>query len=109
MECFQTVLHTLLPTEGQTFICEKGSSYVAQANLIRIVFVDRDFSKEAITNILYIIKKTQKKRKYDQERYEGCARHLLWRRGGVEWKLSSMQGKGMKGDRENVWYCGICL
>lgn len=77
MECFQTVLHTLLPTEGQTFICEKGSSYVAQANLIRIEFVDRDFSKEAITNILYIIKKTQKKRKYDQERYEGCARHLL--------------------------------
>lgn len=60
--------------------------------------MDRDFSKEAITNILYIIKKTQKKRKYDQERYEGCARHLLWRRGGVEWKLSSMQGKGMKGD-----------
>ena len=57
MECFQTVLHTLLPTEGQTFICEKGSSYVAQANLIRIEFVDRDFSKEAITNILYMIKK----------------------------------------------------
>lgn len=78
MECFQTVLHTLLPTEGQTFICEKGSSYVAQANLIRIEFVDRDFSKEAITNILYMIKKKHRgKRKYDQERYEGCARHLL--------------------------------